>query len=111
MKKIILLLVIILGQSLYAQISTLTEDELKTKIQLDTKVEISKSYMKVSGYTTLLAIGVTTVAPNIATAGAVLAGVFTTPYHIVRHLSYVNKRNRFYLKHNIDRNSKNIPED
>ena len=71
MKKI-LLLVIILGQSLNAQISTLTEDELKTKIQLDTKVEISKSY---TGYTTLLAIGVTTVAPNITTAGAVLAVV------------------------------------
>ena len=64
MNKIILLLILVLGQSLNAQISSLTEDELKAKIQLDTKVEISKSYMKVSGYTTLLSIGVTIGAPN-----------------------------------------------
>ena len=65
MNKIILLLILILGQSLNAQISSLTEDELKAKIQLDTKVEISKSYMKVSGYTTLISIGVTIGAPNL----------------------------------------------
>ena len=54
MNKIILLLILILGQSLNAQVSSLTEDELKAKIQLDTKVEISESYMKVSAYTTLI---------------------------------------------------------
>ena len=43
MNKIILLLILVLGQSLNAQINSLTEDELKAKIQLDTKVEISKS--------------------------------------------------------------------
>ena len=110
MNKIILLLILVLGQSLNAQISSLTEDELKAKIQLDTKVEISKSYMKVSGYTTLISIGVTIGAPNFITAGAALAGIFTSPYHIIRHLVFVSKRNRFYLKHNIDRNSKYISE-
>jgi len=67
--------------------------------------------MKVSGYTTLLSIGVTIAAPNFLTAGAALAGIFTSPYHIIRHLVFVSKRNRFYLKHNIDRKSKNISED
>jgi hypothetical protein len=66
--------------------------------------------MKVSGYTTLISIGVTIGAPNLVTAGAALAGIFTTPYHIIRHLVFVRKRNRFYLKHNIDRNSKYISE-
>jgi hypothetical protein len=66
--------------------------------------------MKVSGYTTLLSIGVTIAAPNFLTAGAALAGIFTSPYHIIRHLVFVSKRNRFYLKHNIDRNSKYISE-
>jgi len=66
--------------------------------------------MKVSGYTTLISIGVTIGAPNFITAGAALAGIFTTPYHIIRHLVFVSKRNKFYLKHNIDRNSKYISE-
>jgi hypothetical protein len=110
MSKIILLLILILGQSLNAQVSSLTEDELKAKIQLDTKVEISESYMKVSAYTTLISIGVTIAAPNFITFGAAVTGIFTTPYHIIRHLVYVSERNRFYLKHNIDRNSKFILE-
>ena len=110
MKKVIFLLILILGQSLNAQVSSLTEDELKAKIQLDTKVEISESYMKVSAYTTLISIGVTIGAPNFITFGAAVSGIFTTPYHIIRHLVYVSERNRFYLKHNIDRNSKHISE-
>ena len=110
MNKIIFLLILILGQSLNAQVSSLTEDELKAKIQLDTKVEISESYMKVSAYTTLISIGVTIGAPNFITFGAAVTGMFTTPYHIIRHLVYVSERNRFYLKHNIDRNSKHISE-
>jgi len=110
MSKIILLLILILGQSLNAQVSSLTEDELKAKIQLDTKVEISESYMKVSAYTTLISIGVTIAAPNFITFGVAVSGIFTTPYHIIRHLVFVSERNRFYLKHNIDRNSKYISE-
>ena len=67
--------------------------------------------MKVSGYTTLISIGVTIGAPNFITAGAALAGIFTTPYHIIRHIVFVSKRNKFYLKHNINKNSENMSED
>jgi len=66
--------------------------------------------MKVSAYTTLISIGVTIAAPNFITFGVAVSGIFTTPYHIIRHLVFVSERNRFYLKHNIDRNSKYISE-
>ena len=95
-----------LGFNLIAQTSSLTIGELTTKVKLDTKVTTSKSYMKVSGYTTLISIGITIVAPNFLSGGAVLAGIITTPYHITRHLIYVKKRNRFYEKHNIPREKK-----
>ena len=101
MKRLLLILLITLGFNLSAQTSSLTIVEHTTKVELDTKVEVSENYMKVSGYTTVVSLGITIVAPNFVSGGAALVGMFTTPYHIIRHLIYVKKRNRFYKKHNI----------
>ena len=103
MKRLSRILLITLGFNLNAQTSSLSIGELTTKVELDTKVKMSKSYIKVSGYTTLISIGITIVAPNFVSGGGSLAGIVRTPYHITRHLIYVRERNRFYAKHNIQR--------
>ena len=103
MKRLLLILLITLGFNLNAQTSSLSIGELTTKVELDTKVKMSKSYIKVSDYITLTSIVITIVAPNFVSGGASLAGIVKTPYHITRYLIYVRKRNRFYAKHNISR--------
>jgi hypothetical protein len=98
MKKILLILLLlpIFGN---AQLSS---EILEQKIILDTKVKTSKNYLMISaGVTTLGFISTTGDNINVLGFGAAIAGVFTTPYHLTRHLVYVHKRNKFYKKHNI----------
>ena len=100
MKKVLLILLMlpIFGT---AQISS---EILEQKIVLDTKVKTSKNYLMISaGVTTLGFISNTGDNINVLGFGAAVAGVFTTPYHLVRHLIYVRKRNKFYKKHNISK--------
>jgi hypothetical protein len=100
MKKIflILLLLPIFGN---AQLSS---EVLEQKIILDTKVKTSKNYLMISaGVTTLGFISTAGDNINVLGFGAAIAGVFTTPYHLTRHLVYVHKRNKFYKKHNIQK--------
>jgi len=100
MKKVLLILLMlpIFGT---AQISS---EILEQKIVLDTKVKTSKNYLMISaGVTTLGFISTTGDNINVLGFGAAVAGVFTTPYHLVRHLIYVRKRNKFYKKHNISK--------
>jgi len=86
---------------------------LEQKIVLDTKVELSKSNLLVS--VGAIAVGFLPVTDDNITiiAGIAIAGIVSTPYHLVRHLLYVNKRNKFYKEHNLqrekrrDRNRKN----
>jgi rRNA processing protein Gar1 len=86
--------------------SQLHSDILEQKIVLDTKVELSRSNLIVSvGAITFGFLPVTDDNINII-GGITIAGIFSTPYHLVRHLVYVNKRNKFYEEHNIPRESK-----
>ena len=81
----------------------LTSEELEQKIILDTKVKTSGSYLKVAGGVMVAGIVTQSVRRDISifALGIVATGIFTTPYHIVRHVVYVKKRNRFYKEHNI----------
>lgn len=103
MKKF-LVLSLLLTCTVNGQISSLTPQELERKIQLDTKVETSKNYLMVSAIVTTVGF-VSTASDNVSVLGlgAALAGLFTTPYHFIRHRAYVHKRNRFYKEHNISR--------
>ena len=76
---------------------------LEQKIILDTKVKTSGSYLKVAGGVMAAGIATQYIRKDISifAIGIVATGIFTTPYHIVRHVVYVKKRNKFYKKHNI----------
>ena len=89
------------GQNTFAQTDSLTIDILQVKLELDSKVSLSKNYLKVSGYTTLTSLAVTIITPNVISFGVTIAGVFTTPYHLVRHLIFLKRRKIFYKKNNI----------
>lgn len=99
MKKLIVLLLIIPLLS-NAQLES---EVLKQKIEIDTKVNISKNYLIVSTIVTTVGLVSSTDNDNINVLGlgAAIAGLFTTPYHLTRHFIYVHKRNKFYKKHNI----------
>ena len=89
------------GIVLSAQTRPLTSEENQTKIELDHSVTLSKNYLKVSGYTTATAFVITMAAPNFLSLGATIAGAITTPYHLIRHLHFVKKRNAFYKEFGI----------
>jgi hypothetical protein len=104
MKKI-LFIGLLITSIVNAQISTLTPQELEQKIELDTKVETSKNYLIISAaVTTIGFISTANDDINVLGFGAAIAGMFTTPYHFVRHKAYVYKRNKFYKQHNISKN-------
>ena len=71
-------------------------DEL---VMLETKVELSKNYLKISAYTTLTALTTTLIFQDFFSFGTAVAGLFTTPYHLIRHLIFV-KRLKDYKKQN-----------
>lgn len=91
----------VFGQNAIAQTDSLAVDILKAKLELDNKVSLSKNYFKVSGYTTLTSLAITVIAPNVYTFGTTIAGVFTTPYHLIRHLIFVKRRKAFYRELNL----------
>lgn len=107
MKK--LLIALLLSINLNAQIDTLSLLDSQKKIELDTKVSMSKNYFLVSA--TILVGGVLLKKIDndieILGAGGSLAATFTTSYYLAKHLVYVCKRNRFYKRHNLVLKRKN----
>ena len=106
MKKLVIAL--LLGFNLNAQIDSLVLQDSQRKIELDTKVEMSRNYFLVSA--TILVGGVLLKEIDndleILGAGGSLAATFTTTYYLAKHLVYVRKRNRFYKHHNLVLNHK-----
>ena len=102
MKKLVLLSILVLLLPIFS-FGQLQSDILEQKIILDTKVELSKSYLLVS--VGAIAFGFLPVKENNHTTflGLTITGIVSTPYHLVRHLLYVNKRNKFYKEHNLQR--------
>ena len=101
MKNIFLILGLFLSIYLNAQINDLSAEHLKTKIELDTKVEVSKNYFTLSATVLIGGLLLKNIDSKIEIlgAGGNIAAMFTTGYYLVKHLVYVRKRNRFY-KHN-----------
>ena len=99
-----LIILILFTLKVNGQIDSLTTQELKKKIELDTKVKLSKNYFKVSGV--VLVGGILLKAINkdwvIFGASGNLAATGTTSYYLAKHLVYVSKRNRFYKQHNLN---------
>lgn len=107
MKKLVIAL--LLGFNLNAQIDSLALQDSQNKIELDTKVEMSRNYFLVSA--TILVGGVLLKEIDndleILGAGGSLAATFTTTYYLAKHLVYVSRRNRFYKRHNLVLKRKN----
>ncbi len=101
MKKLVIAL--LLSINLNAQIDSLSLLDSQKKIELDTKVAMSKNYFLVSA--TILVGGVLLKKIDndieILGAGGSLAATFTTSYYLAKHLVYVRRRNRFYKRHNL----------
>ena len=94
----------LLSLNLNAQNDILTNQVLKQKIELDTKVKLSKNYFKVSTAVLVGGILLKSIKKDLAILGASgsIAATGTTAYYLFKHLIYVSKRNRFYRKHNLD---------
>jgi len=60
-------------------------------VMLETKVALSKNYLKISGYTAVTAWTTFLIFPNFISLGTGIAGLFTTPYHFIRHRKFVKK--------------------
>ncbi len=60
-------------------------------VMLETKVALSKNYLKISGYTTVTAWTTLLIFPNFISLGTGISGLFTTPYHFIRHRKFVKK--------------------
>ena len=101
MKKLVIAL--LLGFNLNAQIDSLALQDSQKKIELDTKVEMSRNYFLVSA--TILVGGVLLKDIDsdimILGAGGSVVATFTTSYYLLKHLVYVRKRNRFYKRFNL----------
>ena len=101
MKKIIV--AILLSVNLNAQINSLSLQDSQTKIELDTKVEMSRNYFVISAAVLIGGVLLKDINSDIMIlgAGGSVAATFTTSYHLVKHLVYVRKRNRFYKRFNL----------
>ena len=99
----------LLSLNLSAQIGSVTTQVLKEKIELDTKVKLSKNYFKVSAAVLLGGLLLKAINKDWAILGASgsIAATGTTTYYLAKHLVYVSKRNRFYKEHNLILNRKN----
>ena len=99
-----LIIVILLSLKLNGQIDNLTSQELQHKIELDTKVKLSKNYFKVSAFVLVGGVLLKSINKNWVILGAngSLAASGTTTYYLAKHLLYVSKRNRFYKQHNLN---------
>jgi hypothetical protein len=107
MKYLMLAVVTLFALSATAQVKqevdSITSEQAQQKIILDTKVKTSRSYLLVSASVFTLGVVSVSTEENVTVMGlgAAIAGMFTTPYHLVRHLIFVSKRNKFYKKYNI----------
>ena len=99
-----LIILILLSLKLTGQIDNLTSQELQHKIELDTKVKLSKNYFKVSAFVLVGGVLLKSINKNWTILGASgsLAASGTTTYYLAKHLLYVSKRNRFYKQHNLN---------
>jgi hypothetical protein len=106
MKKIIITL--LLSVNLNAQINSLSLQDSQTKIELDTKVEMSRNYFVISAAVLIGGVLLKDINSDIMIlgAGGSVATTFTTSYYLVKHLVYVRKRNRFYKRFNLVLNKK-----
>ena len=88
-KKIALLMFFISSSETLAQGNP---ESLNNELaKLEAKVALSKNYLKISAYTTLTALTTTLIFQDIFSLGTTIAGIFTTPYHLIRHLKFVKK--------------------
>jgi hypothetical protein len=108
-----ILIAIFLSVTLNTQTNNLSVEDSKKKIELDTKVELSRNYFVISAAVFIGGVALKNVDSDIEIlgAGGSLAAAFTSSYFLVKHLIYVRKRNRFYKHHSLVRKSKiNIKE-
>ena len=106
MKKIIVAL--LLSVILNAQFDNLSLQDSQKKIELDTKVKMSKNYFVISAAVLFGGVLLKDIDSDIEIlgAGGSIAATFTTSYYLAKHLVYVRKRNRFYKHHNLVLNKK-----
>jgi len=106
MRKSIIFLLI--SFNLNAQIDSLSLQDSQKKIELDTKVEMSRNYFVISAAVLVGGLLLKDIDSNIEIlgAGGSIAATFTTSYYLAKHLLYVRKRNRFYKHHNLVLNHK-----
>ncbi len=103
-----ILIAIFLSVTLNAQTNNLSVENSKKKIELDTKVELSRNYFVISAAVFVGGVALKNIDSDIEIlgAGGSLAAAFTSSYYLVKHLIYVKKRNRFYKHHSLVRKSK-----
>lgn len=101
MKKIIV--AILLSVNLNAQINSLSLQDSQTKIELDTKVEMSRNYFVISAAVLIGGVLLKDIDSDIMIlgAGGSVVATFTTSYYLLKHLVYVRKLNRFYKRFNL----------
>jgi len=93
----------LLSLNLNAQIESITSQVLKEKIDLDTKVKLSKNYFKVSAGVLVGGLLLKSIKKDweILGSSGSIAAIGTTSYYLAKHLVYVSKRNRFYRQNNL----------
>ncbi len=107
MKKLFIAL-LFLSFSLNAQNDDSGLEVYQKKIELDTKVKMSRSYLGVSAAVLIGGVLLKEIDNDIKIlgAGGSLAATLTTTYYLAKHLIIVSKRNKFYKKHNIKLNKR-----
>ena len=98
----------LLSLNVNAQIGSIKAHVLKEKIELDTKVKLSKNYFKVSAGVLAVGLFLKSFKKDWAILGSSgsIAAIGTTSYYLLKHLLYVSKRNRFYRQHNLIKKQK-----
>jgi len=101
-KKFIIAL-LLLSSNLNAQNEEISFEVSQKKIELDTKVKMSRSYLGVSAVVLIGGVLLKEIDNDIKIlgAGGSLAAILTTTYYLAKHLIIVSKRNKFYKKHNL----------
>lgn len=107
MKKLIIVLVFV-SSSLHAQQDDSSIAIFQKKIELDTKVKMSRNYLGVSAAVLIGGVLLKEIDKDtkILGAGGSVAATLTTAYYLAKHLVIVSKRNKFYKKHNLKRSKK-----
>jgi len=108
-----LVVILFISVHLNAQLDHLSLPDFELKIELDTKVKLSKNYFNISALVLVGGTLLRNINDDIMIFGSKgnIAASGTTAYYLAKHLLYVRKRNRFYKKHNLSRKTlkKKIP--